>query len=253
MKIVQYYTDQAVESLRDDIETNLDWYYTGKGVQPAPKNLERPVRESHFRMENIMEVLEVSEENPSELDSGNAIRLYAALPQMTPKVASMEKLWTRLSHGEGAEYISRRWLVTRPEDNEKAAKAVRNHFFAKGNRGVIRDNGLSRLWWLGHIAHRTDRENPDLFLDIVLHRQDVRSALVERPSVAMNEAVLCGIYSVMKEKWAACGRKAKLFQRDVFRGWMIGLNRRGGIVLLDALPEKVLNKVLWEEAEAAGA
>ena len=50
---------------------------------------------------------------------------------------------------------------------------------------------------------------------------------------------------MMREHWDG---DRSLFERDVFRSWMIALNRRGGVVLLDALPEESLIKLLHEEA-----
>ena len=64
----------------------------------------------------------------------------------------------------------------------------------------------------------------------------------------MNVRVLKGIYSVMLEHWNNGG---ELFQREQFRSWMVALNRRGGVVLLDALPEEALSRLLREEAERA--
>ena len=115
---------------------------------------------------------------------------------------------------------------------------------------MIRDNAVSRLWWLGKIAHDVAPEDPREFLTILLHRQDVRSALIERPSVSTNRRVLRRIYDVMREHWINGGA---LFGRDVFRSWMIALNRRGGVVLLDALPEEHLGQLVREEAEHAVA
>ena len=43
----------------------------------------------------------------------------------------------------------------------------------------------------------------------------------------------------------------RLFERDNFRNWMIALNRRGGVVLLDALPDDALNRLLRAEAKLA--
>ena len=120
--------------------------------------------------------------------------------------------------------------------------------FAIGNRALVRDNGVSRLWWLGKIAHDVAADGPCEFLTILLHRQDVRSALIERPSVSMNRGLLRGIYSVMREHWSNGG---ELFKRDAFRSWMVALNRRGGVVLLDALPEDALGRLLREEANYA--
>ena len=93
-----------------------------------------------------------------------------------------------------------------------------------------------------------DPVHPEDFLTLLLHRQDVRSALIERPSVSMNQHLLRRIYAVMREHWDNGGA---LFERDSFRSWMIALNRKGGVVLLDALPNAALDRLLREEAEKA--
>jgi hypothetical protein len=179
-------------------------------------------------------------------DVDNALLVYESLSELTPHQASIERMWVYLCHCDCPQYVASRWLDRRPEKNEDAVREVRNHFFAVGNRALIRDNGVSRLWWLGKIAHDVDPENPREFLAILLHRQDVRSALIERPSVSMNRRVLRGIYDVMREHWADGGA---LFERETFRSWMVALNRRGGVTLLDALPEEKLGRLLREEAE----
>lgn len=146
--------------------------------------------------------------------------------------------------------MSARWLNRRSDSKEQAARQVRNHFFVTGNRGLIRDNGLAQLWWLGKIAYDVDPVQPDQFLELLLHRQDVRATLIERPSVSMNQTVLQNIYVVMQEHWK--NGKA-LFVRDTFRDWLKSLNRRGGVVLLDALPENDLIDLLRDEANQAVA
>ena len=84
-----------------------------------------------------------------------------------------------------------------------------------------------------------------------MHRQDIRSALIERPSVSMNPDVLKAVYRVMKREWDVDREKSQLFKREAFREWMISLNRRGGVVLLDALSDKKLDKLVGEEAAEA--
>ena len=172
----------------------------------------------------------------------------SGLSGLTPHQASIERMWVYLCHCDCPQYVTARWLRGRPEKDEDAVREVRNHFFAVGNRALIRDNAVSRLWWLGKIAHDIDPENPREFLTILLHRQDVRSALIERPSVSTNRRVLRGIYEVMREHWSDGGA---LFAREAFRSWMIALNRRGGVVLLDALPEEALTRLLRDEARRA--
>ena len=67
----------------------------------------------------------------------------------------------------------------------------------------------------------------------------------------MNHDVLRAIYAVMLEHWNEDRKNSKLFVRDVFRDWMVRLNRRGGVVLLDTVPPNALDKLLREEAAEA--
>ena len=66
-------------------------------------------------------------------------------------------MWVYLCHCDCPQYVTARWLGRRPDKDEDAVREVRNHFFAVGNRALIRDNAVSRLWWLGKIAHDIDQ------------------------------------------------------------------------------------------------
>ena len=241
-----YYTSDALEQLRNTIENHLDWYYMPEGLPPSVPS--GGVRESQLTAPSPEYALEIDKKHPSKTDAVNAVTLYTQLSALTRHQASIEGMWAYLCHQTFSKYVATRWLNRRPENREEAVRSVRNHFFAVGNRALIRDNGISRLWWLGKTANDVDPDNPQQFLEILLHRQDVRSALIERPSVSMNQGVLRGIYDVMREHWANGG---ELFKREIFRNWMIALNRRGGVILLDALPKATLGQLLREEAENA--
>jgi len=243
MAQLRYYTAQAVEELRRGIVDRLDWYYAPQASRPPiPPG---SVRESRLPSPDLSGLV-INPAQPSRTDDAYALAVYQALPGLTPHQASDERLWTYLAHQECPQYVAGRWLDSRPAEDNAAVREVRNHFFAVGNRALIRDNGVSRLWWLGKIASDVAPENPSEFLTILLHRQDVRSALIERPSVSMNRRVLRIIYEEMQSHWANGGRK--LFERETFRSWMRALNRRGGVILLDALPDKALADLVREEA-----
>ena len=243
MAQLRYYTTKAVEELRKSIQDRLDWDYAP--MRQRPKHSPVDVRESRLPAVDLTN-LTVNPVRPSNTDGDNALAVYRALPELTPHQASDERLWVYLCHQECPEYVAGRWLTARPADAAKAVQEVRNHFFAVGNRALIRDNGLSRLWWLGKIATEVAADEARQFLIILLHRQDVRSALIERPSVSMNRRVLRVIYEEMQQHWTNGGR---LFERETFRSWMRALNRRGGVILLDALPDKALAELVHEEAE----
>ena len=247
MTNLRYYTTEVLENLRTKIADHLDWYYSPDS-HPPEVGIVGGVRESSLVAPALAERLVTKTGQPSSTDVENALTVFGALSRLTPHQASIERMWVYLCHHDCPQYVATRWLGKRPDKDEDAVREVRNHFFAAGNRALIRDNAVSRLWWLGKIAHDIDPENPSEFLTILLHRQDVRSALIERPSVSTNRSVLRGIYAVMQEHWNNGGA---LFAREAFRSWMIALNRRGGVVLLDALPEAALGRLLREEARNA--
>ena len=243
MTQLRYYTSEALEKLRQSVADRLDWYYAPGDTRPNfPLG---GMRESRLAAPALADQLTMDVARPPATDVDNALIVYDALSDLTPHQASIERMWVYLCHCDCPNYVQQRWLKHRPEKEEDAVRKVQNHFFASGNRALIRDNGVSRLWWLGKIAYDAAPTNPREFLTILLHRQDVRSALIERPSVSMNRRVLRGIYAVMRDQWA---NGAALFERATFRSWMVGLNRRGGVVLLDTLPTKLLENLLRQEA-----
>ncbi len=246
MSKLRYYTADALDKLRHSIADRLDWYYSPVSEPDLPSL--GAFRYSQLDAPMLADRLVADDKRPSANDADNAMLVYDALRELSPHQASIERMWVHLCHCDCPQYVASRWLNKRPEKEEDAVREVQNHFFAMGNRALIRDNGVSRLWWLGKIAHDVDPDCPRDFLTILLHRQDVRSALIERPSVSMNRRLLRGIYAVMREYWINGGN---LFEREIFRSWMVALNRRGGIVLLDALPDAELGKLLREEAHQA--
>ena len=245
MPQLRYYTVQAVKDLWDSVPKQLDTYYEPSDLYLG-EPIEEKTRKSNLKVPTFSH-LKISVSDPSGTDSDNAIIVYQDLKELTLHQASDGRLWVYLCHHVYPQYVRGRWLRKRHQDNHVAIQSVRNHFFVQGNRALIRDNGVSRLWWLGKIASDVAPESPEEFLEILLHRQDVRSALIERPSVSMNIRVLTAIYRVMREHWLD---GSKLFEREKFRSWMRKLNRRGGICLLDALPDDMLDSLVREEAEA---
>ena len=134
----------------------------------------------------------MGEGQPSDSDVDNALVVYGELSQLTPHQASIERMWAHMCHFECPKYVATRWLkVSDPKIQKEAARTkLEITFFAGGTRALIRDNGVSRLWWLGKTAADIAPEDPRKFLTILLYRQDVRSALIERPSISMNKRLL---------------------------------------------------------------
>ena len=248
MSRLQYYVESAVEELRGSVDERLTWYFdAGAATRRIELLSANPVKRTDIEIGPLAGRLMTGRRDPSKDDAENAMIVYTALHDLTPHQASDERLWAYLCHHDCAAYVADRWLRRHSASDDDASNRVRNHFFASGNRALIRDNGVSRLWWLGYIAHQVDDKNPRQFLRILLTRQDVRSALIERPGVSRNYRVLRTIYAVMREDHAT--RQQRLFVRDTFREWMKRLNRHGGVVLLDAVPEDALERLVRDEAD----
>ena len=256
MSRLRYFTEQSVASIRENVYRHVDEYYAlldsdqplsfisaDRGIQSRMSRLEAPSLRG--------QLLDGERGELYPTDVLNALTVHRSLSQLTPHQASDERLWAYLAHTECARYVARRWLKAsvRERDRNDAKKAVLNHFFANGNRALIRDNGISRLWWLGHIAQKVDPDRPKQFLDILLYKQDVRSALIERPSVSMNIEVLRSIYNVMYDYWMQ--KDLRIFERAVFRSWMIALNTRGGVTLFDVLSDVDRSRIVRDEAQMA--
>ena len=249
MPRLKYFTESKVGELQSHIEKRLSQYYTPSKEIDIGHNLQvGDLRRTDI--EFTVPDLELRDNRPDRFDSVNSIRLYESIPSLTRHQASDERLWTYLCHTSLAEYVKNRWLVNRvmPKSRRDRIRRVRHHFFVSGSRGVIRDNGVSRLWWLGFVAHKIDPKNPARFLEIVLYRHDVRSALLERPFLSRNPKMLSAVYEVMREHWEHDQQKL-LFRRKSFRGWMIRLNRRGGVILFDAISPAKLVYIFRKEAE----
>ena len=251
MPELHYYTADAVLELRDKVRERIDWYF-----DPTAPSFEittaAPRRDTKLEVRAWAQELVIDESAPAQSDAANALVIYSSMAKLTPHQASDDRLWTYLCHNEGREYVAWRWLHGYAPDSDRAMNQIFSHFFVtRGDRSrsLIRGNGLSRLWWLGAIAHRVDRNEPRRFLDTILYRQDIRSALIERPSVSMNDVVLRAIYTVMREDLDT--QQKALFQREAFRSWMKNLNRRGGVILLDAVPPPQLKSLVRREAERA--
>jgi len=243
-----YYTQRMVEELRDSASRHVDWYYKPDGTEFPGKIPSDARRDTPLAWRELGPLLTVNTHRPYESDAVNAMIVYETLRDLTPQQGADERLWVHLSHGDCADYTAQRWLASRPDNPDTAVRRVLSHFFARDSRALIRDHGVSRLWWLGAIAHDVHPDDPRLFLEIVLDRQDVTWELFGRPSVSMNRQVLKSILSVMRSHWDDC---RLLFKREVFRAWMVNLNRRGGVVLLDSLHAKPLLQLLLAEADSA--
>ena len=226
----------TVQELSNKIADNLDRYRTG--------NFDF-LKEDFSRFFEIDEQIELEKmvgiqcENNDYQEVTNCENMFSSLPAMSPYMARDERLWTYLTHVDLLNYARKRWPI--PEDDNKAIGHIRTHFFVVGARGIERDNAASRLWWMAHISSRCQTMPLKDSLQCFLFRSDVRANIVERPTTAQNPVILSTIFEKLNESYHG---DQKLFEREIFRNFMIELNLLGGVRLLDSLGKHEIENIV---------
>jgi hypothetical protein len=156
-------------------------------------------------------------------DSENCTRILEILPGLTPANATDERLWVTLSFGYFASYIRERWQF-RNSHEDKLSKHVLNHWFAAGVRGRMRDNGISRLWWMGYIAKKVPGMSMQQVYEVLYANSDYRSTLLERNSSANSLNVLAAVLTVSQRAFD----NGIPYNRHSWRDFMKAVNFLGG-------------------------
>jgi len=167
------------------------------------------------------------------------LAIFNTLPKISASLARDERLWVRLTHIEFCKYARTRWKI--PADNTVAVAHVRRHFFARGARGIERDNAISRLWWMTEICKRVDGLSLEESLKAFLFQSDVRASIVERPTTSQNSAVLSAVINELHK--SLLGDKS-LYKRESFRDVMKHLNVEGGTRLLEVLTSEQVGGIV---------
>jgi hypothetical protein len=137
------------------------------------------------------------------------------------------------------DYTRKRWPI--PDDDEAAVSHIRKHFFGKDKRAIERDNAVSRLWWMAFLCQRVPQLSMTEALQVLLYRSDVRANIIERPTASQSIVVFS---AVLKKLHASYQGQKKLFERAVFRPFMMRINSVGGVKLLDCMSEQQMTELI---------
>ena len=242
---VKFLRHSAMAQLKSDVEDNLHLYEDEKAnfAGHVPGDGVQSARSMHISPELATSIkMPLGEE---KYDAHNSVLVHQLIP-LNPAQACDPRIWIYLTHFDLRHYVLRRW----PMSKSGKAAYIRSHYFVKGQRGLLRDNAIARLWWMGHIASRSKHlgKKPIDVLNILLHQADVRANLLER-NLGMNPDIFDAVVSRLAKDYAKVKKDKKevphtLFYRDRFRGLMKSLNRIGGYRMLDALGfEQLQNEI----------
>lgn len=241
---ISLFKESTVKTLYDSVEQNLQLYRSGS-FEHLLTDTSLFLASSCKMDEEEALLVDCTADDHNEVNC--CLSIVKCLSSVSSYLARDERLWTRLAHIEFLNYSRTRWEI--PTDNTKAVDHIKKHFFAKGARGIERDNAVSRLWWMATICSKVHELSLEKALEAFLYQSDVRANIIERPSTSQNPTVLSAVVNKLSSSLA--GNQA-LYDREKFRVVMKRLNLEGGTRLLEALDsdeiKQVVDKIATEVA-----
>ena len=119
---------------------------------------------------------------------------------------------------------------------DPVSTAIIDRYFLSGSstRSLSR-NGISRLWFLGHISFDENLSNPYEITEMMMSMQDIMTTIVERPSTAMNKIFFKTIIKLVFQN---------SLTRDDYRNLLKRCERISGISRFDSFDEEEMGHFL---------
>jgi hypothetical protein len=224
---------ECLQNLKQNIGANLDRYRTGD-FSGLLDEITVDFEIDYSRLETIQ-----MPDGGDTKDVENCVLVHGIFGSLSPFVARDERLWVQLCHGPLLDYTRKRWPIR--DNEEDAIKDVKSHFFAGEKRVLEARNAAGRLYWLAYIASRVNDIPLEETLSLILHRQDVRQNIIERPTVLQDEAILIAIVHSLKKSRA---NDSGLYVRRNFRELQEKLNEYCGFVFVESLPTATVTNMV---------
>jgi Family of unknown function (DUF6339) len=239
---LRYLSNETILFLRTNVAANLDRYRHGDFIDLMPAG------EWALELEFECDLSVLGGLDPSttpEAEIANSRLVWAALGRLTPALACEEGIWTRLTHVECLGFTRDRWVKI-DTDAESATKLIDDHFFATKLTSRRDDNAISRLWWNAYVANLADPHPALPALDVILKKADIRSNFVERSMTASRPSLAAGMVRIMQRQPSITDLEGN------FRAFMRSVNKLGGGIVFEAMPDAEVDRFMSMCAERAG-
>lgn len=236
---IRYLTNSSITNLRGNLYENSHFY------NESPPWLEKFFEGKNWYGEATQEMPSIDLKMPegTELfDLENTKIIYSKLKNLPLTLAIDERFWAYLTHVVFWDYMRARWPLGDKKDKKKTEEYLRTRYLFMPNpdRRLVR-NGISRLWWYGHVSYDASRTNPFELTKALLYKKlDVAQSLLER-SYSRNKTITKTILSMLVEKEAA---GTPFSDRPTFRPLVMHLNGIGGVTMLDSLVEDDIRNIV---------
>lgn len=233
VKKLLYVGQSVADSLLDNVDDNIERYRSG--------DFEDLVAQGNWEIatELTYDSAPLNDLNPArtaEAEKQNSVLVWRALREMTPALATENRVWVRFTHLDCLDFCRQRWLDGQPES--KHGEAIRTHFFANTRTRWRDDNAISRLWWNYCIARRLMPDDPVKALDIIFHVLDMRLSTVERPGLFIRPKIAAGILRTFAaDEWVLGSDKR-------WRDFMKVLNKLGAGRVFEVMSDVEVDRLM---------
>ena len=247
-----------VHTLWINVEANLELYLSGDFNEFLSdhdfRGMQREVNGAFLKEEDFVNL---RHESGGANDAFNAHIVFNAMENMTPNLATDERIWVAMTHTVGLEWVRKRWIKNNAKTEQKI-QSIKSHFFARvdGSRGIHRNNAFSSLWWWAYLVKRNGDENFDNRLKTFLELTDLRAQILERPTASRVPEVFEAIMNCVSKKienepgTSFFTRKRDGDQETApYRRWLARINLWGGGILVNALTVSELEAVFMQFME----
>lgn len=170
-------------------------------------------------------------------DVENVKLIRAALPNLTARLATDERIWVTLALGHFYLYSKERWLNNQP--SHVTDKYFVNHVLSASSRSRWRDQSISRLWWVGNYAESLGSDIENRAIELFFFNSDLGSQLLGKPSIATSKPIARSIVSIAHREFIS--EKSSSWNRNKFRDFMKEIDLLTGRRILEVVPESQLD------------
>lgn len=208
---IYFMKQKALDSLQAEVADNLNKYQSSSFCM-----------DEHFINQNMPKYyfdtgIEVADyqliSGGPETDFQNAKIVFEAFKnKLNPVQASDLRLWAYLAHVQHWEYMSHRWKIDIPDEEddegseegkksprEKMIDRVKTRYFFGDSRGkAFVRQGIARLYWSAYLTYDDTNDNPYEYTEFFLSKQDIFSSITER-SYARNKILTLATLKELKK------------------------------------------------------
>lgn len=235
---VRYLTETALSALKSNLKEYEPYFQEDTNDSLIAKLKENLGTEVIFKDTPYFfpdEKLPYSKDSDDEL---YAIQLvFKTMKELPAAVAMDERLWAGIAIDLAWEYVLKRW----------DGKISEHFFFMHNPRRSFTRHAISRLWWLGKLTYDETLDDPYRRTRIVTKDLGYVVDLLER-NFSNNRRISAEFVDAVEEARAVVQHCGAVILRPELRILCKYLNMLGGVYILDALPQGMIKRKIFEKA-----